>query len=200
MNEKYCGYIPKIGIDIDDTMFRNTMVSDIIKEFGLDIPKHSWDLHELPEEVREILYKRFVDPVYMCELKPFRGNAELLTKWHNEGYRIFGITARMSSIRQATLDMFRRYFPYVEDVFCMDDDRSHDDNKVGKNKIIIRESLSVLVDDSPKYIECAMALPFIRKFFVTNDETSYNWELRDRLLSNPVHNVTIVKSMAEVVL
>ena len=198
--EKYCGFRrPKIAVDLDDCMFANPIVPNIIKEYNLKVEKHSWDLHELGDKVLGDLYSRFLMPKFMCNLKPYPGNVEKLNKFHEMGFRIIAITSRDPRIKKETTEMVMRYCPYFEGVFFS---KEYEGNvplmKLGKNAALIKEGCSIFFDDSPKYIEAAMGLGFIKKFLISNDKTNYNWELRDKLLKNPVPDVTIVKSIAEI--
>lgn len=209
MKEHYCGFRPKIAVDCDDTLFINTMVPDIIRENGLTITKHSWDMHELGEDVVQELYRRFLMPEYMCTLKPFPGNIEKMNQWNEEGYRICVVTARKQQIQKETLEMVRKYFPYVEDVYCSGDYKpEYVDSKgyhthprfaldAGKNSALVAENCHILIDDGGHNIEASLRLPWIRRFLVHNKETFYNEEFVARVQAESLP-VTIVKSLAEV--
>lgn len=205
MNAKYCGFRPKIAVDCDDTLFVNTMVPDIIRENGLQVTKHSWDMHELGEDVVQELYRRFLMPEYMCTLKPFPGNIEKMNQWNEEGYRICVVTARKQQIQKETLEMVRKYFPYVEDVYCSGDYKEDKLDNVhprfgcdfGKNAALIAEGCHILIDDGSHNIEASLKLPWIKRFLVHNKETFYNEEFIAKIEAGNLP-VTLVESLAEV--
>lgn len=188
--EKYCGYRPKIALDIDDTLFFNPIVPNVIKEFGLDVTVHSWDMHELGEDVLGILYKRFLMPEYMCNLEPTEGTIEKVHSWHEKGYRMVGLTARKPIIQNETREMVKKYFPYIEDVFCAGeyrtDNPAHPIMNKGKNIALVKEGCHILIDDGGHNIEASLHLPWMKRYLISNEHTSYNWEVvRRYLINNP---------------
>ena len=211
IHEKYCGYKPKIAVDIDDTLFVNNMVPDIIKEFGLPITTHSWDLHELGEIVLKELYNRFVLPKYMCELKPFDGAIDKMDYWNEQGYKICCVTARKPKIQPETLEMVRRYFPYVEDVYCAESFKSeYHDHKgfvshprfaldAGKNAALVANNCHVIIDDGGHNIEASMRVPWIKRYLISNPSTFYNHDFAARVLNENLP-ITVVPNISEVFL
>jgi FMN phosphatase YigB (HAD superfamily) len=202
MKELYCGFRPMIAIDCDDTLFVNTMVPDIIRENGLTVTKHSWDMHELGDSVVEELHRRFLMPEYMCNLKPFPGVVEKLNLWHKQGYRMCVATARKQKIHDETLAMVRRYFPYIEDVYCAEDYRDKyrmfsDKMVSGKNALLVEKGCHVLIDDGSHNIAASLHLPWIKRFLVNNKDTFYNEDFVARMKAENLP-VTMVSSLAEV--
>jgi hypothetical protein len=178
----------KIAIDVDDTMFDNDVLNQVLFENGIDpyIKNYSWDLHELPENVINELYSRWNNPDYMCCLTPFLGVYKKLIELYEAGHELYALSARNSELRIRTIEMIEFHFVnfyscknLITDLFCIDDS-TRDNNKVyGKNAILKSENFDVFIDDSPKYIEAAISeFPNMKIFLVSNIYTRHNYLLR----------------------
>lgn len=191
-----------VAIDIDDTLFCNHMVPNIIKEYGLNIQHHSWDMHELGDNVLNVLYRRFLMPSFMCRLSPFDGSVERVKEWHDAGHKIICITARHPHIRTTTTRMVQKHFPFITDVHFAKEFRGtmHEpemDN--GKNAALSQTNSSVIIDDASHNIEASLIFPNMKRFLISNEGTSYNWDFVKKVASEGLP-VTVVKSITEVVI
>lgn len=158
----------KVALDIDDTLFKNTVLRDVLNEHDFT-GTYSWDLHEIPENVLSIVRSRFADPMYMCTVKPFDGNPEVIKDMHSKGFELYAVTSRLESVHAQTRDMIKEHFPEIRDVYFGNET---------KRDILIDQGFNMLIDDSPKYIKEIMDTD-IQKILISNSHTPYNFDLRD---------------------
>ena len=160
----------KIASDCDNVLFHNHIPEDVIRDLKLkrNLNKiYHWELDELGEDGKKECFKRFSDPNHMCTLKPIRGNKQKIRDWFNQGHTLICVTSRSNNIAQPTIDMIIKHYPEISTVRLMG---SYDKTSGIKD-------CDVIIDDSQKSINQAIAIRTIKKiFFVSNKKTPYNHE------------------------
>jgi len=160
----------KIAIDCDNVLFHNHIPEDVIRDLNLnlDLRKiYHWELDEFGYEGKKECHKRFADPNYMCTLKPIKGNKQKIKEWYKQGHTLICVTSRSINIASPTAEMIKKHYPEISIVRLMG---SYD-----KTKGI--SDCDVVIDDSQRSIQQAIALRKIKKiFFVSNNKTPYNHE------------------------
>lgn len=181
----------KIAIDLDNTLFTNTVVEDVIKEFNLKLKSHyHWELKELGKKGQAECMKRFKNPLYMCNLKSIRGNKTKIKKWAKAGHELVCVTARDMGIADPSFEMIKKHYPEIKRaIFCGSYNKTH---------IYAKEKFDIVIDDSPNNIKEALQFRKIKKiFFITNKNTPYNWDFSKSFKrSKRVINVIGIKDIS----
>lgn len=181
----------KIAIDLDNTLFRNTVVENVIDELQLDLKcLYHWELEELGKKGQAECMKRFKNPLYMCNLKPIRGNKSKINEWAKAGHELICVSARDIKIASSSFDMLTNHYPKIKRaIFC----GSYD-----KTAIYANEKFDVAIDDSHHNIKEALHFRKIKKiFFITNKNTPYNWDFSNNFKrSKRVTNVAEIKDIS----
>jgi len=172
----------KVALDIDDTLFKNTVLRDTLNEHNFT-GTYSWDLHEIPDHVLSIVRSRFADPDYMCSITPFEGNPEVIKDMQSKGFELYAVTSRLESVHNQTRQMVKDHFPEIKDVYFGNET---------KRDILINEHFDMLIDDSPKYIQEVMDTD-IQKILISNSHTPYNFDLREHSQGKILAFSSIVK-------
>jgi len=163
-------YRPIAVLDIDDTLFKNTVITDTLNELNLGHIKRHYDLSkmDIPSYVAELINKRFNDPTIMGSFNPIAGAKEFVDELIQLGYKPICVTARAeSTIGKATLDMVLRHIPKIEEVWFTD----------GKSKRPLVDSLnaSIIVDDNAFAIKDCIGSK-AKLFMVSNEHTPHNYD------------------------
>jgi uncharacterized HAD superfamily protein len=155
-----------IAIDLDNTLFHNNIVEDVISELKMDITSYKWDLEELGKEGKDECYKRFKNPSFMCNLKAIKGCKEKIEEW-SKNHTLFCITSRHKSLMENTLKMIRSCYPSIENIVIVG----------GFNKLnsFISQNIDVVIDDSPHSVSDALKVDKIKQiYYISNSKTVYN--------------------------
>lgn len=171
----------KIGIDLDDTIFQNKNLANLIESYGFERPK-LWgfkdfeikpdnDSEELMNEMGNYIHEMFTDPEFMCNdnLIPFEKSIETINKMINDGHEVVIITARTKNIRNKTIELVHKYLPNVSVKFV----------ELGESKeeCFRKENIHLWIDDSPHDILTAKKLG-IKTILISNEKTLYNHDVR----------------------
>lgn len=172
----------KVALDVDDTLFKNTVIHDALVEFDFH-GTYSWDLHEIPPDILAIIKQRFAEPSYMCSLEPFDGTQQVITAMNNSGMELHAVTSRLPSVHDETKTMISKVFPEIQSVFFGSD---------SKRTILMDNKFDMLIDDSPKYLEEVVDLD-IKKILISNKYTPYNFEFKNKFKDSIMAFSSIVK-------
>lgn len=159
----------RIALDLDNTLFNTPIIEGVLKDLNANINRDDvrhWSMKELPDEIRNEVFKRFVSPKYMCNLKPTKGTRSKLEQWANQGHDLICITSRDTLIEEETVAMVRRIYPMISKTYVV--------HKT-KEKILNETYSSLLIDDGTQYIKDALRIG-VRAVLITNKNTPYNWD------------------------
>jgi len=180
-----------IGIDVDGTMFDNYIIECVSKEHGYNYTKKDiikWDLTGVPDVIREEVFRRYKNPIYMCNkkyTKPIKNLKSKLEEWKKKGHTLVVISARDSRVRLDTKRMLNNYFDRFDKIIFVNPDSP-------KKFQFINEKLDIWIDDNPK--ECKSAVDLgIKTFLISNSKTRYNYNTRKYKNINVVDNICNVK-------
>lgn len=155
-------------IDLDNVMVNLPVVEDCSRELGLKYTTGdvmSWGYKEFPEELRRLIYKKFSDPCYMCNLKPFPWVTSKIKELWNRGIQVICITQRDEIVWNGTSSMVNHLFRDIKaTILCSD-----------KSKILLHNSPNYYVDDNPACMKAAHTAG-IKTYLVSNENTKYNHE------------------------
>ena len=180
----------KIGVDLDNTLVDlNTPVFERInKEFGTDYKNdeiRDWGLSTFPENIRKRIFDCYNDPTIMGQLKPFPWSKHKIRQMKNSGHTVILITARNIDLTYPTVSLVRRHFENnIDKVIVVDGSKARHFQEC---------ELDVWIDDGPSGVQDAVNLG-IRTIMISNNETKYNYHMRD------VPGVEIVESIGHVVI
>jgi len=167
----------RIAVDIDDTLYHNTVVPDFLDEFGIPrFVQESWDFNfpEMTSEHKANLIKRFVDPKYMCSLTPNPGS-DVVKEWKAKGHTLTCVTMRRPLITSETEAMVSRDFPGVFDGVVMCNPERETYGSRDKNTELIAGKYDMYIEDSGEYVLAAYKAGVVKHcFLVSNDNTPHN--------------------------
>lgn len=177
-----------IGIDIDGTMFDNFIIECVSKEHKLNYTKKDvirWDLTGIPDVIREEVFRRYKNPLYMCNKKynkPVINLKSKLETWKKQGHKLIVISARDSKVRLDTKRMLNNYFEGFDKILFVNPSST-------KKFKFLNEKLDIWIDDNPK--ECKSAVDLgIKTFLISNQKTHYNHNIRKYKNINVVSNIS----------
>jgi FMN phosphatase YigB (HAD superfamily) len=163
-----------IGFDLDNTLFKDEALTLASKELGYPFTQAfhtSWDLDELPKEVRDRAKALWKDPSYMGSMKVIPGTLESLRAMKAEGHTLVVVTARDHALEEVTRRMVKEAFgDLISEVYIVG---------LMTDKTVLLQTLGVAlwVDDAPHQIQKTIAAG-IPTILITNDNTKYNWHAR----------------------
>lgn len=171
-----------IGVDVDNTLFHIPVLeyvnSKYKKEDGSKYTHDdvtSWSFSNFPDYIRQDILEQFLNPNFMCTIKPDWGTYGKLRDWHSEGIRLFAVTRRASILGQHTWAQINKEFPYVfEDMFLVRPNES-------KASVLKYLGCSVHIDDWD--VEDSIKAG-IQTWLIANEKTQYNMHLRTNTLLN----------------
>lgn len=165
-----------IVLDLDSTLVHIPVLEQASINLKLD-PGYtmrnatSWDMVDLPVQVRDECYDLFQDSEFMTSLKPKDGSEMLVQTLVDHGHKVMICTCRNDtrSMREGTLAMVNRYFPGTELLYLTEPSKHHTYAYV---------QADVVVDDCPLYIaEAEMAaVPIVLLYY--DEFTPYNIRFR----------------------
>lgn len=163
----------KIAIDLDNTLFENRVVEDVIDEYNLNEKLkdtlYHWDLDELGNDAQAECFERFRDPKYMCHLKPIHGTKKKIKEWAKAGHELICVTARDIGIGMETADMLRKHYPEISNIVFV--------GSFDKTSTYAHHKFDVVIDDSPDNVKQAISFRKTKKvYFISNKHTQYNWD------------------------
>ena len=126
-----------------------------------------WGYKSFPEDMRMEIYRMFSDPDYMCNLKPYPGVVDKLKELVEAGNVISCITSRHADIKIQTRKMVRSLFPMIENIYFSN-----------KTSFVNFNMTNLYVDDNHHEIKRMMEMG-IKCVMISNDNTKYNFELRN---------------------
>jgi hypothetical protein len=160
-----------IGFDLDQTLIDLKSVQQKIwKRHNLKYNQPiDWNFSNVPENIRNEIFKMFEDPIQMCLAQPYKYSKRLLVKLQEQGHKVFIITARNKKIKKATIEMTRKYFGNIKTYV----------SNFGESKLDIlrKENIDIWIDDAPHEI-INVSKNNIRCIMISNDNTIYNHYLR----------------------
>ena len=175
-----------IGIDLDNTLFPLRTIEKVSIELGFSNSytqkdATDWSLSNIPFFMKRRIKEYWRDPEYMKSLEPYPETYAVLKGWKDLGHNIFVITARTKSVHFATIESCNKHFPALFDGIQFVEPRD------SKQPIIKDLAIDIWIDDEP--MECQRSVyNDIKTYMISNDDTRYNWYLRDwDLLSNVEH-------------
>jgi FMN phosphatase YigB (HAD superfamily) len=161
-----------VGVDIDNTLFHIPVIEYVNKKYGTKYTNDdvtSWSFSNFPELIRRDILEQFLNPNFMCTIKPDWGTYGKLRDWHAEGIRLFAVTRRASILGQATWTQLNKEFPNVfEDMFIVRPQES-------KASVLKYLGCTVHIDDWD--VEDSIKAG-IQTWLIANERTQYNKELR----------------------
>lgn len=158
----------KIAIDLDNTLFNNKIVKDVIDEFGISCTSYHWELDDLGTDAKNECMKRFKDPNYMCTLTPILGNKKKIKEWHKQGHELVCVTSRDCGLALPSIVMLKQHYPEIKSVIFAG---SYD-----KSSIYAKEKFDIVIDDHHEHIKQAIKFRKTQKvYFISNKHTPYNW-------------------------
>lgn len=179
----------RIGIDLDNTLFANTIVRDTVRPYGYGLPTN-YDLTCYPDDLREQCFWNFKDSTKMHDLQPYPYNAETLQRWKDEGHTLIVVTARSLHFTEATTAMVKEYYPMIDEVVLVE--------SFDKRNAIRSLELDVYIDDHFDCVLQAVEVGVETVVLISNEETPYNYHgvpVIQRLWGATIH-----KSVNQVVL
>lgn len=176
-------YRPIAVLDIDDTLFKNTVITDTLNSFNLGHIKRHYDLKkmDIPDHVVSLINEKFNDPKVMGSFKPIIGATEYVDELVKLGFKPICVTLRTEhTIGEATLNMVLRHIPKIEEVWFTD----------GKSKRPLIDSLNaaLLLDDSSTAISDCIGSK-AKLFMVTNEHTPHNFDAAEQFRKDKRVNV-----------
>jgi 5'(3')-deoxyribonucleotidase len=161
-----------IGIDLDETLCDlQSQVNKLFYKYNLQpVSPIDWQFSNYSENVKQEVFKLFLDKDIMCNLKPFEKSVELINWLKNQGYKVFVITARDKSLETDTIQFVRELF----DVDCYVTGTNE-----SKISLLKKLNVNIWIDDSPKIIDYLEAGLFC--IMISNQSTIYNHYLRDKV-------------------
>lgn len=168
-----------VGIDIDNTLIRIPLIEAVNMKFGTSYTYSDlsdFSLSNFPDDVRDYMFDLHLDPDFMCKYaKPFDGTRDVLLKWKTKGYKLFAITKRDLSLKNATIQQFdEQFYGLFSDMEFVPTGRS-------KGDALKRFLIDVYADDYE--VDDSLSLG-IKTFLITNEFTRYNWHKRENLKLN----------------
>jgi len=175
-----------VGVDVDNTLFHIPVIEYVNKKYGTKYTNDdvtSWSFSNFPELIRRDILEQFLNPNFMCTLKPDWGTYGKLRDWHVEGIRLFAVTRRASILGQATWTQLNKEFPNVfEDMFIVRPQES-------KASVLKYLGCTVHIDDWD--VEDSIKAG-IQTWLIANERTQYNKELRTNTSLNQALEIKYV--------
>lgn len=157
-----------IWLDCDNTLFNCFVVDRVLKDLKSPIKKvdvKSWELYELPEDVRQEVLKRFTLKEYMCNLQPIKGGYNKLLEWYAHGHKLNCITSRSLKIKYETEEMIKNTYPVIEKIIVIDGG--------DKTQYLKQENADLFIDDNPTHVKNSINAG-IQSVLISNKNTQYN--------------------------
>lgn len=151
--------------DLDNTLFYNHIVDTQCALYSIPRSKNH-SLNDIPSHVQNKCFELFANVEVMCNLQPFYnavGMDKLLT---DLGHDVYVVTARDDKLKDDTISMVKKHFPYVKDVVLVG---SFDKHNTYKDL-----NADVVVDDHAKHIYDAYHADVNTLFMISNYNTPYN--------------------------
>lgn len=156
----------RIGVDLDNTLFANTITETVAGKYGLGLPT-KYDLTCYPDNVREECFELFKDDDAMHNLKPYKGVAEKLLSWAGWGTEIYAITARSLHFTDKTREMVCEHYPMITETFLCE--------SFDKRDIISDLNLDVYIDDHYDCVLQSAEVGVPQNVLISNSKTPYNY-------------------------
>ena len=176
-----------IGVDVDNVLFRIPMIeymNETCDEKYTYENLTDWDLKNFPERARNEMLAAFRVPSFMCKSKPYWGNYSTLRDWKVAGHRLFAITRRSFNLISPTETQFDIHYPglFSDCIFVPDGESKAD--------YLLDIGADVHIDD---YDVLDSVESGIKTWLITNEETRYNWGLRENVGLNQAHSLAHVR-------
>lgn len=187
-------YTKTVMFDLDDTLFNNTIVAEVLASHGIDINdvEVHWDIYkmDIPNKVKLEIATAFKDAVRMGNFLPNAGAKELVHHYVELGYTLIAITAREELHREETDKMVKKYFPEIEKIYYVGPEP--------KSKLVNELGVDIVIDDNPKTIDECLTLKWKpQMYLVSNAMTPHNKNLIPKYIGVP--SVSIITNLIELV-
>lgn len=174
-----------VGCDLDSTLVDlSSSINKINIELGYNYKASDlldWYLQCFPEDYRRRCFELYSDDNFMCSLKPINGAQQKIRLWKSMGYKIVIITARHPELKHGTLKMVKELFPEVDETILVG-------HNIPKKDYMIAKKIKYWIDDAPHGVLESINLD-ITSFLISNNETKYNWHVRDTEGLNVVESI-----------
>jgi len=185
-----------IAFDIDDTLFNNHLIFDVMHRHKLDPLKVLRNFHiknlEISKDIKNEIYQEFKSK-RMYKLKPNDNAQFVIEKLLEHGHNIYLITARDKEMKDQTYEMVKKYFPGIkkENLFYCPK------GKLGKLKDL---KIDFFVEDNIEAVINLTKELDITYFVLQNDNTPHNWDIVNSKETWLNKNIIIIHDLKELLL
>jgi hypothetical protein len=176
----------RVGLDYDDTLVTNTVIDDVLMKHGLyGVTRHySIELMDIPQHVRDEIYRNFKDPKIMGNFLPAPGAVEFVKFIvENDCEPVMCTNRVMHTMFNVTVENINLHFP---DIKLM-----HFTSGESKLPFLIQNNVDIMFDDSLHVIEDCYKGPS-KMVIVSNEFTKHN---HDYVSSKLPDNVSTVRRL-----
>jgi len=159
----------RIAIDLDDTLFDNTIPFDVIRDLKLDPElknRYTYHLKELGPIGHAECQNRFKMPKYMCTFKPTYGSKKKIKQWADQGIYMACVTARDEKVKWGTVQMVQKHFPQITNIVLL--------GTFDKTEHFKENNYDVVIDDRPETLFDALKVGVTKCFLIRNHNTPHN--------------------------
>jgi hypothetical protein len=176
-----------VGIDVDNVLFRIPLIEHLNMVFDEKYTyEHfvDWDGGNFPDHHRHEMFAAFKSPEFMCKTKSYLGNYSTIRDWKLAGHRMIAITRRAPNLYDGTRWQLEKEFPgaFSKLIFVAPNESKAD--------WLLDVGADVHIDD---YDVLDAAEAGIKTWLITNEETRYNWDLRESEYLNQALELKYVK-------
>jgi len=166
----------RIAIDLDDTLFDNTIPFDVIKDLNLDPAlrnQYTYHLKELGTEGHAECQKRFKMVEHMCAFKPTYGSKKKIKEWHSQKIYMACVTARDEKVKWGTVQMVQKHFPQITSIVLL--------GTFDKTEHFKENNYDIVIDDRPETLFDALKVGVKKCFLIRNHNTPHNhgYDIKD---------------------
>ena len=176
-----------VGIDVDNVLFRIPLIEHLNEVFDEKYTYADfvdWDGSNFPAHHRYEMFAAFKSPEFMCRAKSYLNNYSTIRDWKLAGHRMIAITRRAPNLYDGTRWQLEKEFPgaFSKLIFVAPNESKAD--------WLLDVGADVHIDD---YDVQDTTEAGIKTWLITNNETRYNWELREDVRLNQALELKYVK-------